>query len=78
MYFVIGGKHSELTRQELMRVKPQILKTHAQNMFTFETEFPQRLQDLGSIVKWGRVVESEQLPQFLHGQTIAGVEDTGT
>ena len=42
---------------------------------TFDTDYPERLQQLGGIVKRGQVIDREDLVSVLDGITIVGVSD---
>lgn len=53
-YFAILGKHKQISLAELQYIQPTNLTTHGP-IVIFDTQFPDKIKQLGGIIKWGTV-----------------------
>jgi hypothetical protein len=75
MFFAVLGKNSEISLAELNFVEPTNIKPIWNNIITFDSDFPDRIKQLGGVIKWGRVVDKEEMINRLSGQKTIGVND---
>jgi len=76
MYFVILGKHTQISSEELRYVQPTNFRTYNPHIVFFDTQFPSRLANLAGIVKRGEVVNYNTLKTMLVDCPIIGVHDS--
>jgi len=74
MYFAVLGKHPEISKAELELVQPQNISYPKKWIIIFDTEHPELLQQLGGIIKAGRVVKEKELPTLLADTKIIGIQ----
>lgn len=75
MFFAVLGKNSEISLTELEYAKPTNLKPIRNNIITFDSDFPDRIKQLGWIIKRGSVVDKEEMIKRLAATKIIGVND---
>jgi len=74
-HFAVLWKNTEISLAELKLVNPQNIDHHRKNIITFSTDKEKLLNQLGGIIKWGRVVHKDKLAKFLEWKKILGTEE---
>ncbi|MBU0627106.1 hypothetical protein KKH82_06930 [Patescibacteria group bacterium] len=75
MFFAVLGKTPGISLTELSYVQPENIKDVRNNIIVFDTEFPERLKQLGGVIKWGRVVDTSEMIKQVQETKIIGIND---
>lgn len=73
MYFVIVGKNKEISLKEIGYIQPKNMATISSQIFTFETETPEKLKDLWWVIKRWKIYTKEELEGIAKEKKIAWV-----
>lgn len=76
MYFALLGKHTHISMEELRYIQPTDFRTYNPQIVFFDTQFPQRLNNLAGIVKRGIVYNYNDIKKVLIDCPIIGVHDS--
>jgi hypothetical protein len=66
MYFAIIGNHSEITLKELQLVHPKNLEKKSDHLITFDTNEPDQLPNIASLIKRGQIFSASDLEKTLN------------
>ena len=75
MYFAILWKHTHISMEELRYLQPTSFRTYNEQIVFFDTEYPQRIEQLAGIVKRWTILNYNELKPELENCPIIGVHD---
>ncbi|MFA5747487.1 MAG: hypothetical protein WC872_00065 [Candidatus Absconditabacterales bacterium] len=75
MFFAILGKNNQISLEELKSINPKNYKEVSDFIITFDDVDKNKLSNLGGIIKWGRVINKNELTAELQNVKIIGVAD---
>ncbi len=73
-YFAIIGKHKRLSGEELQRCQPTAFRQYGP-LVVFDTVHPERIRQLGGIIKRGIVIERSDLKTHLTPWSLVGLNE---
>ncbi|MDR0860363.1 MAG: hypothetical protein LBO09_05315 [Candidatus Peribacteria bacterium] len=65
MYFAVIGNHPEITLKELQLIHPKNLEKKSDHLITFDTNEPDQLPNLASLIKRGLIFPQNELGKIL-------------
>ena len=76
MYFAIIGNHYEITLKELQSLHPKNFQKLWDHLIIFDTNEPQRLPHIASLIKWGEVLPFSEIEKILKEEKTGDKEDS--
>lgn len=76
MYFAVIGNHPHIALKELALAGVFSWEKRAEHLFVFSCSAPERLAELASLIKWGKVLPVEEVENFLAGKRLLGTADS--